>query len=165
MKRILLLLLTIMLGLGSWQMSAQQIVEIPVNGGTATNSYLPSYCLYNYSLTQQIYTSAEIGMNGTISSIAFYNGGSYERTRNLSIYMVHTNKESFSGSTDWIAVTDSALVYSGNVTFPTGAWTTISLSTPFVYGRQHGFLRIQHLLLCVRRDRYGASRLQRRHQL
>ena len=133
MKRILLLLLTIMLGLGSWQMSAQQIVEIPVNGGTATNSYLPSYCLYNYSLTQQIYTSAEIGMNGTISSIAFYNGGSYERTRDLSIYLVHTNKTSFSGSTDWITVTSGDMVYSGNVTFPTGAWTTITLSTPFVY--------------------------------
>ena len=133
MKRIFLLLLTIMLGFGSWQMSAQQIVEIPGNGGTTTNSYLPSYCYYNYSLSQQIYTSAEIGMNGTISSIAFYNGGSYERTRDLSIYMVHTNKSSFTSSTDWITVTSSDLVYSGNVTMPTGAWTTITLSTPFVY--------------------------------
>ncbi len=133
MKKLLLLLLTIMLGLGSMQLSAQQIVEIPGNGGTATDGYLPSYCLYNYSLTQQIYTSAEIGMSGTITSIAFYNEGSYSRTRNLSIYLVHTNKTSFSGSSDWITVTAADLAYSGNVTFPIGAWTSITLTTPFVY--------------------------------
>ena len=133
MKKILLFLLTLIIGFSTLQLSAQDIIQIPDNGGTATSTYLPSYCFYNYSLTQQIYTDSEIGMGGSISSIAFYNDGSYNRTRNYSIYMVHTNKTSFSSSSDWITVTANDLVFSGSVTMPTGAWTTITLTNPFEY--------------------------------
>ena len=125
-------MLAVLLGLGFPQVSAQQIVEVPGNGGTATNSYLPTYTYYNYSLTQQLYTPAEIGMPGTISSIAFYNSGT-ERTRSCDIYMVNTDKQSFSGSTDWIAVTADDLVFSGSVTFASGAWTTLALTNLFSY--------------------------------
>ena len=43
MKKVLFFMLTILLALGSWQVSAQTIVEIPSTGGTTGNSYLPSY--------------------------------------------------------------------------------------------------------------------------
>ena len=133
MKKFLLFLLTLMFGFSTLQLSAQDIIQIPDNGGTQTDCYLPSYCYYNYSLTQQIYTDSEIGMAGSISSIAFYNQGSYDRTRNLSIYMVHTTKTSFSGSSDWITVTANDLVFSGSVTMPMGGWTTIPLTNTFEY--------------------------------
>lgn len=76
MKKLLLLMLTLLtLGFIAVPVSAQQIVEVGV-GGTATSSYLPIYTLYNNTLSEQIYTADEIGAGGSISSIAFYNGGS-----------------------------------------------------------------------------------------
>ena len=102
------------------------------DGGTTTNDYLPSYNYYNYSLSEQIYTSAELGGAGIITSIAFYNGGS-AKTRTYDFYMKATTKSSFSGATDWITVSASDKVYSGSVTMVAGDWTTITFSTPFVY--------------------------------
>ena len=106
-------------------------IEIGV-GGTTTNSYLPSYSLYNYSLTQQIYTADEIGMACTINSIAFYNGGS-AKTRNYTFYLAHTDKAAFDSNTDWIVATADNQVFSGSVTMVEGDWTTITLDTPFAY--------------------------------
>ena len=107
-----------------------EIVEIGV-GGTSTNSYLPNYEFYNYSLTQQIYTADEIGTAGTINSIAFYYVGAASRT--LDIYMVNTTVGSFSGNSDWITVTAADKVYSGSVTYTANAWNTFVLDNPFEY--------------------------------
>ena len=103
-----------------------------IGGGTETNAFLPSYNYYNYSLTQQIYTAAEIGSAGKISSIAFYNGGA-TKTRTYDFYLVATNKTSFDNSTDWVAVTDNDKVFSGEVTMTANVWTTITFDTPFEY--------------------------------
>ena len=102
------------------------------DGGTSTNDYLPSYNYYNYSLTEQIYTSAELGGAGIITSIAFYNGGT-EKTRTYDFYLKNTTKSTFTGATDWITVSASDKVFSGSVTMVAGDWTTITFSTPFVY--------------------------------
>ena len=99
-----------------------------IGSGDATNSYLPTYCLYNYSLTQQIYTVAELGDAGLIESIDFYNDGTAERIRNLSVYIVSTPKDTFESDIDWISVSAADLQFSGNVTFAPQAWTTISLN-------------------------------------
>jgi hypothetical protein len=111
-------------------------------GGTTTHSSLPSYTWDNYSLTEQIYTAEEIGAVGEINKVAFYNtttySDAYYYTRNFDIYMVHTDKVKFnsstySGSTDWITVTEADKVFSGNVTMLYNDWTTITLDTPFAY--------------------------------
>ena len=102
------------------------------DGGTSTNDYLPSYNYYNYSLTEQIYTSAELGGAGIITSIAFHNGGE-AKTRTYDFYMKATTKSSFTGATDWITVSASDKVFSGSVTMVAGDWTTVTFSTPFVY--------------------------------
>ncbi|MBP5572731.1 MAG: hypothetical protein J6X40_01015, partial [Bacteroidales bacterium] len=101
-------------------------------GGDATSNYLPSYNFYNYALTQQIYTAAELGREGLITSIAFYNRGAV-KTRNLDFYMKSTTKSSFANATDWIAVSASDKVFSGNVTLVANDWTIITFSTPFIY--------------------------------
>ena len=123
---------------GSQTISSDVVtVEVPITepvtigDGTSTNSYLPTYEFYNYSLTQQIYTAAEIGMAATINYISFYTGGS--TTRSLDVYMKHTTKSAFSDSYDWESISTSDLVYSGSVTYVSGGWTTIQLSTPFSY--------------------------------
>ena len=107
-----------------------QAVEIGV--GEATNNFLPSYSYYNYALTQQIYTSEEIGAAGTISCMAFYNEGA-ERTRTYDFYLATTEKSSFSSNTDWITMAESDKVFSGSVTMSANAWTFIVFDTPFEY--------------------------------
>ena len=128
-KKVFSLMMTLLLAFMG--VARADVVEIGV-GGTSTNSYLPSYSFYNYSLTQQLYTAAEIGTAGTINSIAFYNGGS-TKTRTYTMYLVNTDKTAFSGNYDWITVTAADQVFTGSVTMTAGTWTTITLATPFEY--------------------------------
>ena len=102
------------------------------DSGTSTDELLPSYSFYNYSLTQQIYTADEIGMDGIIHSIAFYNGGE-EKTRNYDMYLVLTDKTAFDNITDWITVTEADKVFSGSVDMVADDWTVFTLDTPFEY--------------------------------
>ena len=48
------------------------VAEVQVGSGDLIKNYLPTYNLYNYSVTQQIYTASEIGQAGSINSIAYY---------------------------------------------------------------------------------------------
>ena len=96
-----------------------------------TDVYLPTYSLYNYALTQQIYTATELGdAPGYITGIDFLNGGS-EKIRDIDIYMIHTSDTAFASESDWFAVTAANKVFSGEVTFVVGDWTTISFDRPF----------------------------------
>ena len=132
MKKFLGFLLTLVIGLSALNVSAQTIVEILGDAGTTTNSYLPAYTLYNNTLSEQIYTADEIGLPGTITSIAFYNGGT-TKSPNIKVYLVSTAETEFSSTTAWLTVTDSDKVYEGEVTFTAGQWTTIQFDTPFEY--------------------------------
>ena len=107
--------------------SFEPTTKTVIGSGNSTSSYLPTYSLYNYSLSQQIYTVAELGDAGLIESIDLYNNGNSALTRDLSIYMVSTAKDTFANASDWISVSAADLQYSGNVTFAPGAWTTITL--------------------------------------
>ena len=124
-----LFLLIGIMGLFSVPLRAE---EVTIGSGTTTNAWLPSHSYYKYSLTQQIYTAEEIGGAGTINSIAFFNGGS-EKTRTYDVYLVNTEKNSFSGSSDWILFSSNDLVFSGSVTMTANAWTTILFNSTFDY--------------------------------
>lgn len=102
------------------------------NGSAATNDYLPSYSYYNYTLSQQIYTADEIGIECIIKGIAFYNGGA-EKTRDLDLYIVPSDKNSFKDATNWEVVTESDLVFSGEKTMIADDWTAITFDTPYYY--------------------------------
>ena len=117
--------------------------------GSGPNSWhycVPSDTRYPYCLTQQIYTPAEFGEAGDIVSIDFYryviDGGSQPCTRDLDIYMVLTDKESFTTQTDWAVVTEADRVFSGTVSFVYDWWTTINFSKPFAYDGQHNVLLV-----------------------
>ena len=111
---------------------AMFVQAIEIGEGTTTNTYLPSYSFYNYTLSQQIYTAEEIGMAGTINSIAFFNEGG-ERTRTYDLYLAMTEKSSFSDNIDWIPMAESNKVFSGSVTMTSNAWTFLVFDTPFEY--------------------------------
>ena len=128
-----------------WNIVGGAIGELPettIGSGTNTSSYLPTYNLYNYSLTEQIYTVDEIGNAGIINSITFKPQGSI--TRNLQVYMVNTDKTSFSGNSDWVAVTADDLVFSGNVAMA-APQTTITLDDPFTFDGSNLLLVVNDL--------------------
>ena len=112
-----------------------QMVEI--GSGTATINYLPLNGSRRYSLSEQIYTTAELGEAGNIVSIGFYKNSTTSCNRNLDIYLVSTDKSSFSGNSDWITVTNADKVFTGTVNFANNDWTTITLTTPFAYDGTH----------------------------
>ena len=114
---------------------------VQIGDGTQRSSCLPTSTAEKYSLTEQIYTAEEIGQSGNIYTLAFYTVGNTV-TRNLDIYMVHTNKSSFSDATDWVAVNPSDRVFSGNVTMGSEQWTTIELTNPFHYSGTDNLLLV-----------------------
>ena len=116
--------------------SFQPTPKTVIGSGDATNSYLPSYTYYKQALTQQIYTAAELGTAGYIESIDFY-CTEYATTRNMDIYMVNTDQPSFLIVSDWITVTAGDMVFSGEVDYTNGAWTTITLDAGFNYDGNH----------------------------
>ena len=112
-----------------------QMVEI--GDGSTTSNYLPLNSSRRYSLSEQIYTTTELGEAGDILSIDFYKNSTTSCNRNLDIYMVSTTKNSFSGNSDWITVSSADKVFTGTVNFSNNDWTTITLNTPFAYDGTH----------------------------
>ena len=106
--------------------------EVSIGTGTSTNQYIPSYDYYDYSLTQQIYTQAEVGAAGKITKIAFY-VSSNPLSRTIDIYMSHTSKSNFSSTSDWVSQGTSYRVVQGFETFGQTGWNVITLDTPFEY--------------------------------
>jgi hypothetical protein len=100
----------------------------------STDDYLPALTNYSYSLTEQIYTTDEIGAAGTITGITFFKNSqmSSMTSREWNIYLVPTDKAAFGSQTDWIAATNAYRVFSGTVT-TADVTTTIDFDTPFVY--------------------------------
>jgi len=137
-KKLFSLMMMCLFAIGAF---AQEIVQI--GSGTSTNNYIPSYTYQYYAISQQIYTAEEIGPAGTISSIAIYNNGT-TRTRLYDVYMVLTDKASFTGSYDWVTVTAADLVYSDSVTWTQGQWNTITLDTLFEYDGESNVLLVMN---------------------
>ena len=106
--------------------------DVTIGSGATTNSgnYVPTSVNYEYSLTQQIYTAAELGDAASIIAISFYyNSTNTSDARNLQVYMSHTSNSTL---TDWTTVSSSQLVFAGTHTFTQG-WNTLTLTTPFAY--------------------------------
>lgn len=102
------------------------------DGGTAQKSGLPIATNWKYNLSEQIYTVAEVGRSGIITSIAF-KSCEVTLTRTIDLYLVHTEKSSYSSGTDWVTGSENDKVFSGAVTFEKGEWTTITFDKSFAY--------------------------------
>lgn len=121
-------------------------VEIGTNENLFSRNYLPVKTDVKYSLTQQIYTASELGINeaSEITSISFYTTGKYaQNARNIEIYVAHTDLNTFvdgnPNSTEYASALANDFVnmtgepnFSGEVTFESG-WTEITFTTPFQY--------------------------------
>ena len=124
-----------------------ETVEVTIGDPTSTSSssYLPTYSLYNYSLTQQIYTADEIGTAGTINTLTMWLKNTSSYARNLNFYMKEVTESAFADGNAWVSMSSSNLV--GSMTLANGisdfTETTINLSTPFSYTGNG------NLVLCV----------------
>jgi hypothetical protein len=115
---------------------------LTIGTGTTTSSYYPIYTFYGYNYSQSTYLASEIvaagataGTPGYISSIS-YNLATYyafSLCKDWVVYMGNTSKSTFSGTTDWVALSGLTKVFDGVVT-PTGTgWFKITFPTPFYW--------------------------------
>ena len=112
-----------------------------IGNGTTTNTYLPSYSFYNYGLSQQIYTAAEIGGGGDITSISVM-PSAVSQQRTFEIYLAHTSSSSVSS---FIHPADMVRVYDGApITLVANQWLTFPLDHPLTYNGS------DNLLVCFR---------------
>ena len=102
-------------------------------GDNKTATSLPTATNWNYAISQQIYTIAEIGEAKTINSISFYNTRSVTYGRKFDLYLVPTDKESFVNADDYISYSDANKVFSGEMPFAGADWTTIPFDAPYYY--------------------------------
>jgi hypothetical protein len=131
MKKPLVFLLTLFMGLFAWQGNAQ----VPIGEQNGTTSNMPIWACYGYTYSQQIVYASEVNASGDITSISFYYvSGPYSNSDEWDIYMAHTAKTDFETNTDWGTIAATDKVFSGTVTYSaTGNWTTITFDTPFTY--------------------------------
>ena len=109
--------------------------DIAIGSGTSTSYYVPFYTAYQYSYSQQLFTSVELNNEAKdIATISFQYNGSSSVTKNIDIYLLNTASTTVSS---WVPTTNAQLVYSGLVTMQSDAsnddWNTIVLDSIFHY--------------------------------
>ncbi len=109
-------------------------VTITIGEPQFSTCYYPFVMNKNYSLVQQIYTAEEIGMEGTITSIAFnYAGSAAFSMSGVQVYLKHTDKNKFDSQTDMVLVGAEDKVFEGTFSATGAGWATIKFDTPFEY--------------------------------
>jgi hypothetical protein len=107
-----------------------------VGTGTSGSYQIPLNSYYSYSYTQQIFDESEIGDPGIITNIAFnYIHASALARQNQTIYLGYTTKTTFSGTTDWVPLSELIPVYTAtSVTYNNSStWFNFELQEPFKY--------------------------------
>lgn len=109
----------------------ESVGQITIGTGTSTQRQ-PFSPYYGYERSASIYTSAEIGTTGTITTLGWYVGTGQATTIPTKIYLKTTTGTSFTAGT-WASLTSGAtLVYNASKTFSTSGWVTIDI-TDFTY--------------------------------
>lgn len=108
--------------------------EVVIGDGTGTTYYFPIDNYFNYSVTEQIYTAAEIGTAGTINAVSFYyNYGTAYTANNVTMYMKNVARSEFASTADCEPLSASDVVWSGAIAPTEAGWYTFTLNTPFEY--------------------------------
>lgn len=113
---------------------AQTTVTIGTGSGAGTASPIATW--YNSSATESIYTAAEIGTTGYITTLAYQKmGGNSTTPLNVQIYIKTTTDTSVAPGTYIIGenFTSYVLVYEGQLPNSGNGWMQVTLQTPFVY--------------------------------
>ena len=105
--------------------------SIQIGTGTGTQSYLPTYTYYGNTVSQQLFTSAELEGNTTIYGFRFYQTTSTTMERTVQVYMDTTSLTSYNSTSDFVIHDSSDLYYSGVVRLAQG-WVDVQFDRPFI---------------------------------
>jgi M6 family metalloprotease-like protein len=108
------------------------IGTVPGTAGT----YWPlgtSTTTYKYVVDVSIYTSAEIGGGGKITTLEWNPSTSRADSRNIQIYLKHTSASTLSASTVASYTAGATWVYSGTYTPNTTSWLAFNITNEFIY--------------------------------
>ena len=89
-----------------------------------------------YSLSQQIYTAEEIGLEGNVNiySISFHHATGNNNARDIVVYLTNVDKELYEGNYDWAVFSEEDIVYQGVYNFGKAEdWATIEFQNAFEY--------------------------------
>jgi hypothetical protein len=115
-------------------------ITVTIGSGTSSFYFLPFIIDHNYSLSQQIYTAAEIGTDGAITSIAFqYAGTASFSMSGVQVYLKHTDKDKFSDYAT-VPLEEGDKVFEGTFSATGAGWAIITLDTPFEYDGNRNLL-------------------------
>lgn len=115
---------------------SQQVKAGLVTIGAAysySSSLVGLYAYYKYTSGESIYTPAEVGGGGMITTFALnkYSGTSTSVVDSVYIYMKETSSSSIPSTP---SVSGYTLVYSGDfINSTSSGWQTVTLTTPFAY--------------------------------
>ena len=139
-KKLILFLMVLLFGSTSFLRADEVTIGDPTS--TVTDSYLPTYSLYNYAFSQQIYTADEIGMGGTINEFTMWLKNTSSYARNLNVYMKEVSETAFADGSAWVSMAESDLVatctLANAITDPVA--TTFTLTTPFSYSGENSLV-------------------------
>src|ERR1700722_414907 len=115
---------------------AQTTYSIPNSGCSTCNdgAYGPvDICDGEFTAEADIFPGSSLTY-GTVSKIAYDQITGSQSNVPIKIYMASTSATAFSSGGSWSSVISGAtLVFSGNVSFTSSGWKTITLTTPFNY--------------------------------
>ena len=104
--------------------------DIPIGNGNNLYYNFPSSSYYKYSLSEQIFTAAELGGPSAFHSISFQASNANDSNRVWDIYLMPTTRSTLTSFID--VDTTAKLVFSDTVNITSG-WFTINFDSSYVY--------------------------------
>jgi len=113
---------------------AQTTITIGNTASSVSTEKYPFNNPWDYSWSNNIYLSTEIGQAGQITAVAFdvTSVASGYFINNQKIYVRHTTANGYT-TTGYPGTSGYTLVFSGDLTYSGTGWKTITLTTPFSY--------------------------------
>ena len=116
---------------------------IEIGDGEATNLGLPCEPYYGYSISQTIYPQELINVdNQRVVDLAYhYNGANAWTEESVTIWMGHTDLESFETGESWVPIDDLIMVYDGEMSVEAvDGWVYFQLEIPFRYNNSQNLV-------------------------
>lgn len=107
-----------------------------VGQGTATDYRIPAFSGSQYSRSQQLFRTSELGDARVLTRLAFMPASS-SASRHLKVYLAHTTDTLLEG---YLKPSDMTLVFDDTVTIVADQWSFMQLSAPFHYNGQGNLL-------------------------
>lgn len=131
MKSKLILLLVLMTALlSTLPLFAQTVVTVGTEG-TTNQQRQPFGFYFGYERDATLLTGAELGVNGSVQSLAWYVASPQTTQGPVKIYLKSTTDNALTAMTWDTMVSGAILVYDSQLSFPTAGWQTINLASPF----------------------------------